>query len=142
MRLHTFTLSLTLALAADPALACHRFRTWHYPWPQRCRIVAGSHAREMARGPQAPSRRVALLVTPTVGTQGSSAIIVSPAGPTLDIPDKFPNFGSSREKAAIQLPTYPALPLPVLGPVEAVEAADETRARLMLRAVLGDPHAD
>ena len=48
----------------------------------------------------------------------------------------------SREKAAIELPTDPALALPALGPVEAVEAAGETRARLMLRAALGDPHAD
>jgi hypothetical protein len=22
--------------AAEPALACHRFSVWHFPWPQRC----------------------------------------------------------------------------------------------------------
>jgi hypothetical protein len=32
--------------------------------------------------------------------------------------------------------------MPVLGPIEAVEAAGETRARLMLRAALRSPHAD
>jgi hypothetical protein len=105
-------------LASAPAYApssaraaCRLHAIWHYPWPQGCRT--GPHAREMARGPQAPSRRVALLVTPTVGTQGSSAIIVTPAGPTLE-------------------------PMPALGPVEAVEASGETRARLLLRAALED----
>jgi hypothetical protein len=29
-----------LIAAADPALACHRFSVWHFPWPQRCSVVA------------------------------------------------------------------------------------------------------
>ena len=28
-----------LALAAGPALACHRFAVWRYPWAQRCGFV-------------------------------------------------------------------------------------------------------
>jgi hypothetical protein len=105
---------LALGVQTEPstALACHRYAIWRYPTPQRCQTVAGRTARDMARRPQAPSRRVAL-ITPTVGAQGSSLFF--PAAPTLDIP------------------------LPVLGPVEAVEAAGETRARLMLRAALETP---
>ena len=33
-------LALALMLAADPALACRLHSIWHYPWPQRCQVVA------------------------------------------------------------------------------------------------------
>jgi hypothetical protein len=26
-------------LAANPALACHRFHVWRYPYPQRCQVA-------------------------------------------------------------------------------------------------------
>jgi hypothetical protein len=28
--------ALVLTLAADPAVACHRFSVWRFPQPQRC----------------------------------------------------------------------------------------------------------
>jgi hypothetical protein len=34
--LKTEALALALVLAATPAEACHRFRVWNYPQPQRC----------------------------------------------------------------------------------------------------------
>jgi hypothetical protein len=33
-------LALVLALLATPAQACHRFRVWKYPYPQRCSVAA------------------------------------------------------------------------------------------------------
>jgi hypothetical protein len=31
-------LALTFMLSAQPALACHRYHSWSYPWPQSCRV--------------------------------------------------------------------------------------------------------
>ena len=100
------------------AAACHRYSVWRYPRAQSCPTVAGHRAREMARGPQAPSRRVAL-ITPTVGGQTVSAIIFSPAAPTRDIA------------------------LPSLARTDCVggEADEATRARLLLRAALENANA-
>ena len=37
MTLKSLKLALVLSLAMDaPAVACHRFHVWRYPWPQRC----------------------------------------------------------------------------------------------------------
>jgi hypothetical protein len=109
---------LALALQAEPstALARHCYAVWRYPWPQRCGVLVASRL----------------------------ATVRSPEPVTPVTPEKLLKFGSGREKAAIELPPkpHPVILLPVLGPVEAVEAAGETRARLMLRAALGDPHAD
>ena len=30
-------LALMFMLTAQPALACHHYRSWSYPWPQSCR---------------------------------------------------------------------------------------------------------
>jgi len=32
-----------LIAASTPAHACHRYRVWHYPWPQRCGIARPVH---------------------------------------------------------------------------------------------------
>jgi hypothetical protein len=32
-------LALALTLAADPAVACHRFSVWRFPYPQRCGVA-------------------------------------------------------------------------------------------------------
>ena len=61
-------IALALALLASTPVEAHCFARWYYPWPQRCR-VAGPYAREVERGRQAPSRRVAR-VTPTGDEQG------------------------------------------------------------------------
>jgi hypothetical protein len=31
-------LVLIFLLSAQPALACHHYRSWSYPWPQSCKI--------------------------------------------------------------------------------------------------------
>jgi hypothetical protein len=28
------------AAAPLPAIACHRFQVWNYPWPQRCAVAS------------------------------------------------------------------------------------------------------
>jgi hypothetical protein len=32
------TLAFMFLLCAQPALACHHYRLWSYPWPQSCRV--------------------------------------------------------------------------------------------------------
>jgi hypothetical protein len=59
MRLHTITLSVTLALAAAPASACHRYSVWKYPWAQRCPLpyspaLRRAPARAFISFPSAP----------------------------------------------------------------------------------------
>lgn len=36
MRWIVVALAMTVS---QPALACHRFSVWKYPWPQRCSVV-------------------------------------------------------------------------------------------------------
>ncbi|MBV9288508.1 MAG: hypothetical protein JO288_11920 [Hyphomicrobiales bacterium] len=36
-----------IAATTTPALACHRFRVWHYPWPQRCRVALYDHGESV-----------------------------------------------------------------------------------------------
>ena len=31
-------LTLVFLLSAEPALACHRYHSWSYPWPQSCKV--------------------------------------------------------------------------------------------------------
>ena len=40
-------LALALLAGSQPALACHHYRSWSYPWPQSCRVtsVAPVHHR-------------------------------------------------------------------------------------------------
>jgi len=54
------------------------------------------------------------------------------------IPEKLPNFGTGREKAAIQLPPEPDIPLPSLAraDLDGGEADEPTRAHVLLRAAL------
>jgi hypothetical protein len=33
-------LALVFLLSAQPALACHHYRSWSYPWPQSCRVTS------------------------------------------------------------------------------------------------------
>lgn len=118
--------SLMLAaafMASQPvdAAACHRYSRWYYPWPQRCgaarQMVRLAHSGPTWRGPERAK----------VGQDGPNP------------PEKLPNFGSGREKAAIELPT--ALPLPGLARADfdGGEADEPTRAKILLRAALEAP---
>ena len=115
MTLKGIALAAVILAASEPtsAAACHRYSVWRYPWRQSC-TVAGPIAREMARWPQAPSRRVAL-VTPTVGER-------------VFVPS---SFGPLRRHD-------PAMPLPSLAraDLDGGEADEPTRARVLLRAAL------
>jgi hypothetical protein len=33
---------LVFLLSAQPALACHRYSSWSYPWPQSCKVSTAS----------------------------------------------------------------------------------------------------
>jgi len=109
-------IALALVLAATPVEA-HCYERWYYPWPQGCKVV-GLHGRErhgtreVARWPQAPSRRVAR-VTPTVGEQG----FVPPSVTCCADAD---------------------MPLPSLtrADLDGGAADETTRARVLLRAAL------
>ena len=103
-------IALALALLASTPVEAHCFARWYYPWPQRCQ-VAGHRTREMERGPQAPSRRVALIVTPTVGEQD---LLPSSAACCADIP----------------------LPSLARADCDGGEADEPTRAKVLLRAAL------
>jgi hypothetical protein len=35
-------LAIAFMLAAQPALACHRYSSWSYPWPQSCRTSSAA----------------------------------------------------------------------------------------------------
>ena len=35
-------LTIIFALSAQPALACHHYRSWSYPWPQSCRVTSAA----------------------------------------------------------------------------------------------------
>jgi hypothetical protein len=37
-------LALVFLLSAQPALACHRYSTWSYPWPQSCKTTSARPA--------------------------------------------------------------------------------------------------
>ena len=41
-----------LMAIAQPAVACHRFHIWKYPWPQRCSVAGQVHARVVTTAPQ------------------------------------------------------------------------------------------
>ena len=44
------------AAAPLPALACHRFHVWNYPWPQRCTVSSQMiHAIRVIPDPPDPS---------------------------------------------------------------------------------------
>jgi hypothetical protein len=34
-----FMVAALVAATTTPAFACHHFRVWRYPWPQRCPVV-------------------------------------------------------------------------------------------------------
>ena len=116
-----------LALVLATPVEAHCYERWYYPWPQGCKVV-GLHGqerhgtREVARWPQAPSRRVAR-VTPTVGEQG----LVPPSVAQLRRHEE--NYLSDDE---------PDIPLPSLAraDVDGGAADEATRARVLLRAAL------
>ena len=35
-------LALMFTLSVQPALACHRYSSWSYPWPQSCRTSSAA----------------------------------------------------------------------------------------------------
>lgn len=41
---------LALALASSPAVACHKYSIWHYPFPQRCPVI--TVARPLSKKPE------------------------------------------------------------------------------------------
>ena len=106
-------LSAAIALPVHAA-ACHHYSVWYYPRPQRCQ-VDGRVAREMARWPQAPSRRVAQ-ITPTVGEQA-----ILPSSPPLLRRHEEPDI---------------ALPGLASADLDGGEADEPTRAKVLLRAAL------
>jgi hypothetical protein len=110
MRRLGFALALFVALPVDPVSACHRFRVWHYPHPQQCRVSALTHYRAFV-----PFRKVA-------------AREEGPA-PKRTLVDQHPS-----EQAPFPLPS---LTDGVFASVWGNEPDEFTRARLMLRATLG-----
>jgi hypothetical protein len=54
-------LALMFLFSAEPALACHHYSSWSYPWPQSCRVStarAQPHRTwfvEIATPPPAPA---------------------------------------------------------------------------------------
>ena len=109
-------LIFVLAIGATPAQAkCHMFKYWAFPFPQRC----------------------------SVARQGQVRTILDKFG-QMRVPEKLPNFGNGREKAAIQFPTdEPGIPLPSLAQadLDGGEADEPTRAKILLRAALEAPNA-
>jgi hypothetical protein len=65
------TLALVFLLNTQPALACHHYRSWSYPWPQSCR-VGSAHAL-------APVRKIALEPAPPPAPAPEVDAPVSPA---------------------------------------------------------------
>jgi hypothetical protein len=134
-------LALALFGSAPTEAAAHCYSRWHYPRPQRCQ-VEGRVAREMARWPQAPSRRVAQ-ITPTVGEQA-----ILPSSPPLlrrhnpergHNPTKFrevlsPLAISNQEHAANKLGIL--LPSLASADLDGGEADEPTRAKVLLRAAM------
>jgi hypothetical protein len=100
-------------LAATPVeAAAHCYSVWKYPFRQRCNEPV-RYSRPVARpGRPAAPQPVSLRLPPAESRPEPS---VGPDG---------------------------AIPLPALDFTAGHEPDDETRARLLLRAALGDAHAD
>lgn len=47
-------LSVILLLWATPAMACHRYHTWRYPYPQRC-YTALAHIPKLTKPIRIPA---------------------------------------------------------------------------------------
>jgi hypothetical protein len=43
-----FMVVALIGAMVEPALACHRYHVWHYPWPQRCPVALDSHGTPVA----------------------------------------------------------------------------------------------
>lgn len=65
MRRALILAALVLAFPCEPAAACHRYRVWHYPSPQRCSVavvrpVDRSWSVEITGLPEGVTRDLAL----------------------------------------------------------------------------------
>lgn len=104
-------LVLTLIGAmVEPAFACHRFRVWHYPWPQRCPVALGGHGRPVRLLAETPAPRPAADSLPAVAP-------VPPSGPPFKQAAKPPEAGASGAMPA------PAAPTPSSGSAPASQAS-------------------
>ncbi len=66
-------LALTLLLAPAPAeAACHRFRHWAYPFPQRCGTPQSAARAAPAIAYHAPVKRAPALVLPDMSATWGS----------------------------------------------------------------------
>jgi hypothetical protein len=67
-------LVLVFTLATNsPALACHRYSTWWYPWPQSCRSTP---ARLVEPAPPAPPARAVVTDEESARAQAIEALKV------------------------------------------------------------------
>ena len=41
-------LAIVFTLSVQPALACHRYRSWSYPWPQSCKVTSAAPVHHRA----------------------------------------------------------------------------------------------
>ena len=68
-------LALMFGLSAQPALACHHYRSWSYPWPQSCRVTSATpvHHRawfvEIAPPPPPPPASAPIVEAPVVNPE-------------------------------------------------------------------------
>ena len=66
-----FVLAFSVLFAVQPALACHRYAVWRYPWPQRCDVA--THA--VHHSPTEPKDwYVEIVLTPQVMDEISHAV--------------------------------------------------------------------
>ena len=82
-----------LIAASTPAHACHRYRVWHYPWPQRCGIARPVH-------PVAPIRRASETFVPV---EPQKAKADWSGTPTARIDEIAPNDELGRNEALVKL---------------------------------------
>ena len=62
-------LVLTFLLSAQPALACHRYHSWSYPWPQSCRVASAAPVHHRAWFVDIAPEPVARPPTPAPGVE-------------------------------------------------------------------------
>jgi hypothetical protein len=60
------TIALLISVST-PAMACHRFHRWYYPWPQRCRVDSNNAYHAQTLSPtEDKSWYVEIILTPQV----------------------------------------------------------------------------
>jgi hypothetical protein len=94
-----------IAAMAEPAFACHRFRVWHYPWPQRCVVgyAYRGHSRvdRLVRPPEP---------LPPLGTVSARPEAESPTALAPVPPDPGPPLAKEEEQAVSVEQLRKALP--------------------------------